>query len=1223
MVLPDVSQHAVTAIEEACAITAALAHLHDQGLSGVALETVAVGRGEQGPVLASLSHLATPADAALDVARVARRVARLLPQHRALAEDPYLDAAALWRKVQLPSSQGLSPIPPSVGMDEVIEHLTEVLVPGRSTRLQLVSIVACPGHGGPRVLAELSRSLRHLQGPIVVFEREDGTRRPLVARWLDAAAREVAAFAPDTLHGVARAIRAIAEPWAGELVALAPQLAQFKLSKDLTLPEQPAPAAAIAQLLRVMGTARHPLVLLAHRRSPLDRLTLAVLEHLETHPTAGYLSVGVLLPSEHRRGLTDLITTEVVIDPLDLYACEELAQAALPGEIVDLDIIASSLLTASGGAVDRAWALLRGWHTSGVVQQIHGAWRCRALPLPSTLSESMSEPAQALLQLLRLLQAPARCASLPHTDALRELLNSGHVEATPSGTLRVTERGNSPEVPSPASPKALQDLHRQAIALFPLPTSEHELARLKHEELATPPCAADQLAQRHLAAARMMLVTGAPDQALWHLECALERSPIHGFGTQVHHLIGLAYADLGRWEEAGGAWSRAAQGSPDLLNSLRHITAGVLRLNISAAWGPAEALAKMGLALAGFPVPTTVPSTLAAISSSVLVPNFWRREAPPELRDALCGLYIPLASSSLTSNPKLALYAVVQAWQHSRGLLGPNAALVKASAAAVLDVLDPVGFSGWSSQGLLDEALAMGEAVGNHHTRANTHHCAALVAFARGDLEQGLQHTDLSVQQALDGQRPQLAALFRLTGLGHARHHARLPTLNRWLDQVDRISPAFAASTTSLRLLLRARLADPTVSTAITVHAAHLSSPAENLTVAWTAHAWLAEAAAVNQQLDIAAEQIKHATTQVGRMPQRTLPRRELMLAQLALETGKGLGASQREVERIGHGLSTWPDADDHLLAHRMCQQVAEGSATADDVQECINHLSLALPWRAVELSSACPSEFASAHRVGAMLRKNLALPRPSSHTPRDDRQMLRKLVQSLGRGLGAHTTLKVELPWPLTSRVPRDHLRQVLLEQLLVATHGYRTDEPLGVRVQITPESLAAHMTGRIAGSSGDTVHRCLMSVQGVRATPTDTAADGSALRELVDGLGGRLLQLSESDDGVEVWLPENPPPQQSRKVVFVVHPDRRIREALRATLTGLGHRVEAAAMPEGLTTPEAAWAFVAPELQELVPCPRVVPVLRRNEDPPMSGPCLRWPCTVDQVARQFDRSN
>jgi diguanylate cyclase (GGDEF)-like protein len=499
------------------------------------------------------------------------------------------------------------------------------------------------GTGKTRLAADLGDLVTAAGGTVLRGAASPSDRRPMapLRAAVDAYVRALLRR-PAGADAAAKLLRAAAGQGAGLVTSLSPALAEALgvpgVAGEIGSERH---SAAVADLLTGLARTTGPVLLHLDDVQWFDDGTVRVLEQLAAGLTGVPLLVVATARNDDECGPAAAVVlnrlepspdTDITLGPLDAEAVGELIDALSGGVHID-EHGASAITMLTGGNPFVTLSYARAVIDAGLLSPDWGVWRVDSagvqdLALPADSAQlllrrmgTLAPENRRLLQLAGVIGTafdPALVAEVAGAgrqrvlDVLSDAARRGLVEHR-DGMVRFLHDSLRLALLDGLPDDEVRDLHQRiADALDREGTDEYALAR--HCALGDPTYQPARMLRAGQAAGARALAEHAPDTALTFLEYAAEAAATGGLtvGSEFHQLLGTAYHQNGRFDEAIAALTTALAGTTDRLGRA-YLHLQLARVHESN-WGGAEQVraVERGLTELGRPMPRNL--VLAVLS---------------------------------------------------------------------------------------------------------------------------------------------------------------------------------------------------------------------------------------------------------------------------------------------------------------------------------------------------------------------------------------------------------------------------------------------------------------------------------------------------------------------------------------------------------------------------------------------------------------------------------
>jgi hypothetical protein len=686
-----------------------LAKLHAANVTGLRFDRRQL-RTEDGHVyvdgFAHLSGAERSADADIAalfecLAEFGDTITELLPRpasSRELLEQlrSLINAESVLDDLALPSE------PPFVGRELALETITNGFARAQIAQSSAVVVTGERGVGKSRLLREfVAERLKADDAFVLVgtWQARSARIRDGLSGALEQLARSLRTLNADERSEARRRINAATRNLGAVLTRSAPALGGvLRDIEDLPQLELSGAferhTAVIADVLRSIGTARRPLVLVLDNLENADSGSMGVLKLLtQSHPAHHTLVLAGFRKSDAGSKLPAFESEVVSLAPFTPSEVERLLDTSLPGEVEELPVLAQLLHSASGGTPLAVWANLRVWLDRGLlVREVAGdRWRRRK----SLRDEADRQPGVKALFGARLASCSPAARELALSMAvigvdieigelndagdqapaareavLRELVEHGIINPTKSGYRFPHDSIRELTLESVDADQQRQAHARAAAAMTKRAAPIATIAY--HRELAFDLANAtkessDELARLHAEAGRERLAVYDLERARWHLERALEHSRDEDHRAVAAEGLADVCLLIGDLDTAVSLYT-AIIAVAELDHALRSATKAGYFLLFKSALRDGQQLGNMALERVPEPTPGSRLGKLLTILRSLAASWFRKPPHDVQIREALTALYTPLIVIGLTADPLAMFMHLIRARWISRGL---------------------------------------------------------------------------------------------------------------------------------------------------------------------------------------------------------------------------------------------------------------------------------------------------------------------------------------------------------------------------------------------------------------------------------------------------------------------------------------------------------------------------------------------------------------------------
>ena len=534
-------------------------------------------------------------------------------------------------------------IPALTGLDAEFTALRERWSTAAAGRGGIAVLHGLSGTGKTRLAAELGEQVVAAGGTVLRGAASPSDRRPMapLRAAVDAYVRELLRRSGPERAG--KLLRDAAGQGAGLVTSLSPALADALgvagVAGEIGLERH---SAAVADLLTGLARTTGPVLLHLDDVQYFDDGTVRVLEQL----AAGLSGVPLLVLATARgdedgapvvarilNRLEPTPDTDIVLGPLGPEAVAALIGALSGGLRID-EHGAAAITTLTGGNPFITLAYARTVIDAGLLTPDWGVWRVdaaglRDLALPADSAQlllgrmgSLAPENRSLLQLAGVIGttfAPGLVAEVAGVgrrrvlDVVSDAARRGLVEHR-EGTVRFLHDSIRIALLDSLPEDAVRGLHQRIADVLDRRDGADVYALARHCALGDPGYRPARMLRAGQAAGARALAEHAPDTALTFLEYAAEAAATGDLavGSEFHQLIGIAYHQNGRFDEAIAALRTALDGTTDRVRRA-HLHLHLARVH-EGNWGGAEQVraVEQGLAELGRPMPRN--TVLALVS---------------------------------------------------------------------------------------------------------------------------------------------------------------------------------------------------------------------------------------------------------------------------------------------------------------------------------------------------------------------------------------------------------------------------------------------------------------------------------------------------------------------------------------------------------------------------------------------------------------------------------
>ncbi len=612
-----------------------------------------------------------------------------------LITPPPTSAMDLWQRLRSQGGAGsvdeLPAEPPFVGRADALAVLNRGFIQAQIAKATTVIVRGPRGVGKSRLLREfVAQRLKANDSLVLTGARESqsaDTRGGLLGA-LDQLPRAMSRLNEDErddirmrINHAARGVGALvarSAPSLGSVLRRVEELPPLELGEDFT-----RHTAVIAELFRTLGTSKRPMVVVLDNLESANSSALAILKILsEATPAHHSLIILGLRTDDDERQLPELDTVDLELMPLCVDEIAKLLSKVLSGPIENIDAVAESLWSSTGGVSLAVWATLQSWLDRGYLAHSvdDGAWRFRGVdesspesgirslfgPRLTAASRSVHEfTVHAAVLGMEVSDDEAHCLcetlGIPD-DAVADVVGLGLLIRTHGG-LRFAHSSIREVVLdsfAESDRRAAHDLVAKMLTEQHAPVAQLAYHRdLAFNPDASDPALADRLSRLHVEAGGERLSVYDLERARWHLERALEVSR-----DDEQRLIaaeGLADVCL-LLKDVDTAISlyTAIIATADGCDSLQIAAKVAQYLFFQSAFTEGRQLGAMALEQVNEPTPTTSLGKLALFIGSVIRSWFGPPKIDRAMRDALLRLHMWLAQMCFIDDPLAVLAHVAR-----------------------------------------------------------------------------------------------------------------------------------------------------------------------------------------------------------------------------------------------------------------------------------------------------------------------------------------------------------------------------------------------------------------------------------------------------------------------------------------------------------------------------------------------------------------------------------